>query len=88
MSDNSIQSFMVYDSKGKEYELNCKIRDIGRLWYLDKKRIVVDDHYGWIFPDPNSYKLKPVRDSVLRDNIDTVVFGRTIPTGDDEEDDE
>ena len=80
---------VVYDSKDREYQLENRWHDsvCHMFHYLDGRRIEPDDRLGWVFISPDGDP-KPIRDGILKDNIDRVVFGQIIPTGGDVESDD
>jgi hypothetical protein len=86
VTEDEKEQFTVLDSKDRPHSLESKM--IGFIptsrWFLDGKLILADDQYGWIYPNPYGNP-KPVRDKILRDNIDMVVFGSIMPTGTEEE---
>jgi hypothetical protein len=80
-----VEEYQVVDGKGNLHTFNVGLNEVLSLhfYYLDNKKIGVDDRYGWAY-EPEG---KQVKDRVLRDKLDEIVFGKVIPVGKDPEED-
>lgn len=75
--------FIIIDSKGRKRSFVIKWMDFFSLtfFYLDNKRVGVDDKYGWVYIPEG----RPIRDITLKNNMDKISFGRIIEPGEIED---
>jgi hypothetical protein len=84
-SNPNDKEYNVADSKGGLHRLTVRWNDrlCLHFYLLDGKPVSIDDKYGWAYRPSGS----PIRDKVLKDNMDIAVFGEVIPSGRDKEED-
>lgn len=77
------REYQIADSRGipHTFAVRWHERLAMTFYFLDDKRVGVDDRYGWIYIPEG----RQVKDKVLRDKMDKIVFGKEMPTGVDEE---